>query len=191
ALQAKKHVIAFEPLVRNCRCLLKNITANGWVDDTEVFPLALAAKPGVAQLYGAGTGASLISGWNYASNHSAVPISSMDIVFGKRLNGERVLVLVDVEGAEYQLLQGAKVLLASRPKPVWMVEITLDENRPAARNPYFLETFKLFRNFDYETYGINAETGKMEKLSGEQIEMLFASNDKTFIRSFVFMEKTA
>ena len=63
ALAMDKHVVAFEPIDLNLKYLLKNLKANGWENDAEVFPLALTEKAGIVTIYGGGTGASLIPGW--------------------------------------------------------------------------------------------------------------------------------
>ena len=46
ALAMGKHVVAFEPIDLNLRYLLKNLKANGWENNAEVFPLALTEKGG-------------------------------------------------------------------------------------------------------------------------------------------------
>jgi hypothetical protein len=51
----QRGVVAFEPMPANVRLLLRNLRANGWCD-VEVFPLALADRPGVATMYGGGQG---------------------------------------------------------------------------------------------------------------------------------------
>jgi hypothetical protein len=56
-----KHVVAFEPIDANVRFLLRNLMLNGW-SDVEVFPIALSDRPGIAEIYGGGTGASLLKG---------------------------------------------------------------------------------------------------------------------------------
>lgn len=50
ALQSGKPVVAFEPQQQNLQCLFRNLTANGWEDRAEVFPLALSDRPGLLTL---------------------------------------------------------------------------------------------------------------------------------------------
>ena len=64
ALQDNKPAVAVEPMPRNLRCLYHNIALNGWQERVEVFPLALGAKPGLMEIYGGGTTASLVKGWS-------------------------------------------------------------------------------------------------------------------------------
>lgn len=63
ALSQRKYVIAFEPINLNLRYLLRNIKANNWESLIEVYPMALSDKVGVIEIYGGGTGASLVEGW--------------------------------------------------------------------------------------------------------------------------------
>ncbi len=107
-----KYAIAIEPMQSNLRCLLKNLQSNEW-GDTEVVPIGLSDKIGIATLFGASsTGASLIDHWAGAPStiHRFIPVSTLDTVLGERFPGRRLLIKVDVEG-EHQVLVGSKNLL--------------------------------------------------------------------------------
>ncbi|MEZ6137439.1 MAG: FkbM family methyltransferase [Pirellulaceae bacterium] len=152
ALAQQKHVIAFEPIPSNLERLMLNMQLNGWQDSIEIFSMALSSRIGIAEIYGSGTGASLIRGWAGQSDKPLlVPMSTVDNVLGERLQGRKCLVLVDIEGAEWQMLQGATKLLHHSPKPVWMVEISVNEHQPAGTviNPNLLQTFQLFADAGY------------------------------------------
>ena len=109
ALSLGKPVIAMEPIARNLHYLLTNIRNNGWSQQAEVFPVALGRRTDILQMWGGGTGASLIKGW--ASIHESyvtqVPVLSLDRVLGDAIKGKKALILVDIEGAEFMMLQGA------------------------------------------------------------------------------------
>lgn len=155
ALQQGKPVVAFEPQEQNLRCLFQNLAANGWTQGAEIFPLALADKPGLLTLYGAsGPSASLVRDWaGYSPRYSkVVPVSTLDRIVGRRLAGERLLVKIDVEGAEYQVLKGGVETLALDPKPVWLLEVCLDEFHPQGANPDFHDIFRLFWAHGYQAY---------------------------------------
>jgi FkbM family methyltransferase len=189
ALSFHKHLIAFEPMPLNAKMLLDNITINGWEDNAEVFPIALAEKPGIAKMYGGGTGASLTKGWAGFSPKDPilVPVSSLDTVLNDRLAGSRILVLIDVEGAEYPLLNGAKKLLASDPKPVWMVEIVLLVHQPEGRkeNPQFISTFELFWEHGYDAY--ISMGGKVKLLDEKFIRADAEAATKGTSSNFIFV----
>lgn len=155
ALRAGKSVIAFEPQQQNLYCLFQNLITNGWEDKAEVFPLALSEKPGLLTLYGAsGPSASLIKNWaGYSSRFKkTVPVSTLDNVLVGRLLGRRLFIKIDVEGAEYQVLKGAMMTLALSPKPIWLLEICLEEFHPEGSNPDFLKIFELFWSCGYQAF---------------------------------------
>lgn len=148
ALSLGKPVIAVEPIERNLHYLLKNIRNNGWAKQAEIFPVALGYGADILEMWGGGTGASLVKGWASTpeSYVTHVPVLSIDRILGNALDGKKALILVDVEGAEYAMLQGAMKTLCHDPKPIWMVEITTKEHQPqgVAVNPHLLPTFELF-----------------------------------------------
>jgi FkbM family methyltransferase len=172
ALSMGKPVIAFEPVERNVHYLYKNIIANGW-SDVEIYPIALSNKVGLLKIFGGNTGASLVKGWagTPESHVSLVSSSTMDFVLGTRLEGKRSLILVDIEGAEKWMLEGATKLLNNNPKPIWMVEIVTKQHQPSGVeiNPNFLETFQLFLLNGYKAFCIDKE---MRPILIEEIELV-------------------
>lgn len=149
---AGKHVIAVEPLPRNLKYLYANILGNDWTD-IEVFPVGLSESPGLATLYGgSSTGASLIANWADTSPllRRTISVSTLDILLGNRLAGKKILIKIDVEGAEYHVLLGAPNVMRMQPKPIWIVEICLHEFHPKGRNSSFQDTFNLFWKHGYE-----------------------------------------
>jgi FkbM family methyltransferase len=156
ALDAGKHAIAFEPIESNVRQLYRNVWANGWQDNVEVFPLALGEASGLIEIFGGGTGASLVKGWANVSEayRRIVPISTLDAVLGDRLAGKKCLFVVDIEGAEKSMLSGAIRHIRMHPRPVWLVEITAYENQPEGTrvNPHLLETFEMFWREGYRSW---------------------------------------
>jgi len=150
---ADKHVIAVEPLSKNLEYLYANILANDWTD-IEVFPVGLSDRPGLATLYGgSSTGASLISSWAGASQlfRRIIPVSTLDVLLNGRFAGKKILIKIDVEGAEYPVLLGATNVMCLQPKPTWIVEICFNEFHPDGMNPNFQDTFNLFWRYGYET----------------------------------------
>lgn len=54
ALSLGKPVIAVEPISRNLHYLMRNITENGWAQQTEIFPVALGSHVDVLKMWGGG-----------------------------------------------------------------------------------------------------------------------------------------
>ncbi len=141
--------IAIEPFWANLRLLYRNLADNGW-HDTLVYPVALGDAPGLLTLFGSGTGASLIAGWAGAVQQTTVAVHTLDsLLRGADVLGKRLLIKMDVEGAEHMVLSGAAATLAADPAPTWMIEINLDEHHPAGRNPNFAAVFEMFWSAGY------------------------------------------
>lgn len=189
ALQAGKSIIAFEPLPENLHFLLRNVKANGWQSKAQVFPMALSNRVGIIEIYGGGTGASLIEGWAQSSSDEKilVPTTTLDNILGHRFhNNERVLLIVDIEGAEKMMLDGASKILNHSPQPLWVIEITSHEHQPkgVSVNPFFLATFELFWEAGYEAYSIEEN---LRKITRQEIEDTASSRiAKTGSHNYLF-----
>jgi FkbM family methyltransferase len=191
ALHQKKYAIAFEPIELNLRYLLRNIKANDWQGRSEIFPIALSNAVGIIEIYGGGTGASLLKGWaGTPENYSTlVPCSTMNIILGERFGGKRVFVIMDVEGAENLVLEGANNLLDMHPKPIWMVEIAGDAHLPKGEKitHSLLGAFEFFWSRNYvaitaDKYMREIERDELEQIIRTQVNTLGTGN-------FLFFEK--
>ncbi|MEI6737502.1 MAG: FkbM family methyltransferase [Pseudomonadota bacterium] len=190
ALKEGKHVVAFEPIINNLRYLYKNIKGNHWEDRIEIFPMALSNRVGTIEIFGGGTGASLIRGWAGSPDYfvESVPVSTLDIVLGSRFHGKRCLVLIDIEGAEQLMLEGASAFLLHEPRPIWMVEITVAEHQPkgTAINPHLLSTFQLFWTKGYEAFIADKH---LRPILPAEIESIVKSQaDSLYSHNFLFIE---
>ena len=156
ALQAGLPVVAIEPVPNNLQYLYRNLIANGWAERAEVLPVAVGATRGLVDIFGGGTAASLLEGWAGipSAYRQTVPMTTLDDSMGGRFDALRRFILIDVEGAELGVLKGAASLLNAECKPVWMVEISIDEHFPggAKLNPNLCETFEVFEASGYEAW---------------------------------------
>ncbi|HKO54265.1 MAG TPA: FkbM family methyltransferase, partial [Thermoanaerobaculia bacterium] len=157
ARAAGKQVVSIEPHRANVQMLFRSIEANGW-SDVEVWPVGVASERGVMTLYGGGTGASLVRGWAGVSDafRQTIPVTTLDTLLERRFDGARLFVKMDIEGAELPALEGATSLIARAPRPKWLMEITLTQNRETP-NPRFAETFNLFFAAGYRCTTADAE----------------------------------
>lgn len=190
ALSMGKSVVAVEPNMRNLHYLLKNIKNNGWEKKAEVFPVAMGSGVDILQMWGGGTGASLVKGWAAIpeSYVTQVPILSLDRLLGDNLRGKRALILVDIEGAEFMMLQGAKQTLVNEPRPVWLMEISSSEHQPEGvdMNPHFAETFGLFFEHDYQAFTANSAS---EEITLAMVQEVVTGHRKLDTHNFVFIKR--
>jgi FkbM family methyltransferase len=188
ALSLGKRVVAIEPNARNLHYLMRNLVENGWAQQCEIFPVALAAQTDVLRMWGGGTGASLISGWagTPESYVTQVPVLTLDRVLGDILRGKKALVLVDIEGAEFMMLQGARDTLINDPLPIWLIEISSNEHQPAgvAMNPNFAKTFELFFAHCYQA--ITADRTATQ-ITPQVVEEITAGSQKLSVHNFVLI----
>jgi FkbM family methyltransferase len=158
ALQAGRRVVAIEPVPANLQYLYRNLIANDWAEQAEVLPVALGARRGLVDIFGGGTAASLLEGWAGipSAYRQTVPLTTLDDCLGDRFCTDRCFVLIDVEGAEFDVLRGAAALLQASPRPIWMVEISVDEHFPGGVkiNPNLRATFELFEQAGYDAWSV-------------------------------------
>jgi FkbM family methyltransferase len=188
ALAHGKPVMAFEPVPENVQALYKNVRANGWQDSIEILPVALSDRPGIVEIFGAGTGASLVPGWADISERfvSSVAASTLDNLAGTRFSGKRLLILMDVEGSELHVLRGATRMLSRDPRPRWMVEISVGAHQPKgiSVNPNLMETFQVFWNAGYE---VSTATDTPRKVAPDEVRAIAGGGPDTLgTHNFVF-----
>ncbi len=183
-------VLAFEPVAVNLQYLLKNVEANGWDHLVTVVPMALGDRRGVARIYGEGTGASLVRGWAKGPEDypTLVVTSTLDAEAGSLAAGKKCLIVADIEGAERGMLDGARGLLGSSPKPVWIVEISVGEHQPKgiSMNPDLLRTFEIFWAQGYEAW---TTTRPYRPVTPEEVRQVVATGTDTLrTHNFLFVE---
>lgn len=136
--------IAVEPVPQNLTLLRKNLKANGFLETTTVHPCACGQTAGQIQIFGVGTGASVVPGWarNPESLATSVDVTPLDVLLAPERISRRTLILCDVEGFELEVLKGATATLSGEDAPVWILETGLTDHRAGgALNAGFLEVF--------------------------------------------------
>jgi FkbM family methyltransferase len=162
-------VVAVEPLPHNLELLYANLIANDWTD-VEVFPVGLGERPALVPLYGGGTGASVVTSWstNNDALRRTIPLSTLDTLVASRFPGQRLVLKIDVEGAELDVLRGGLETLRRTPPPVWLVEVCLTENFPGGINPRFADVFDLFRNHGYRARTVGPHSRTVTQIEVER-----------------------
>jgi len=111
-------VIAFEPNPAAQHVMRKHLRLNHFEDRVRIVPAAVGSMSGRAVLYAAGTDA--MSRLGAPSRHINHPISQIDVEvvtldgFCKKDSIEPDWLLIDVEGFEWAVLEGARELIKHR-----------------------------------------------------------------------------
>lgn len=188
-----KSVIAFEPHIVNGRILMRNMEINGFSDQAEIYPTAVGAQNGILKLFGSGTAASLVDGWAGTSseNFSLVPVVTLDGVLAGRFEDQSIFILIDVEGAELSVLQGALGTLNRKRKPWWLIEITVSEHQPAGTkvNPNLLATFDLLYSGGYEIWALSVQPRRIHR--DEVVQISETEIDTIKIHNFLCVDSGA
>lgn len=145
-------ILAIEPDKYNFSLLRRNINRNK-LRNVDSRRLAIGNSNGFIELYGFGTGISSIKGW--AGGHSKrvqrVAIQKFDDL-SPALQSPG-LVLIDVEGAEFEILRGSDTSFQSDWE--FLIELTTFEHQPEGLtiNPSFMKSFELLQGRGYRAYG--------------------------------------
>ena len=131
---------------------MKNIKENGLERKVLVYPVAVGSYESLVTFYGASTGGSLLKGWNQQTDHGiTVAQHSLDNLVYQKIAELKVrpLFLIDVEGAEFDVVKGANKIINHIPEAIFCIEIPCREFMPDEKfNPHFIEIFEYFLNLD-------------------------------------------
>ena len=189
ALAHNVATIAFEPVPENCAVIAKNIQANGWGEDFSLFPVAVSNRTGLSEIYGLNrTTESLIKEFPKHSNlkSQTVPVHRIDdIISPNLLQKKKAFVLMDIEGSEVAALEGAKTLLAARPKPIWMIEVL--DLAMAGKDSHASRVFEIMLAAGYSAYAFNGRSG-LERISPKSGFFDASDGAQPPARNFVFCE---
>lgn len=149
--------VAIEPIPINQEILKQNLIENNWDHDIILHPIACGNSDGNVTIYGEGTGASIIPGWakNPSGLKHIVPIMKLDKILSSETVTSKSVILIDVEGFEFDVLSGAQNIFESQNKPVIMLESGLTDHRSeGGLNLKFLEIFNFIIKNGYKVLSV-------------------------------------
>lgn len=171
-----KKNIAVEALRDNSEIIAKNIFNNNLHNRVLLYPLACSEKNEVLNFYGASSGGSLLKGFNEQyDDGSFVQAIKLDQIKNSHLKDEPALYLIDVEGAEYNVLQGATKIIEAA-NSTFVIEICCREYMPnEVFNKDFFHIFKLFFDHGYIANEIMTDAS-LSKLTLSDIQTMISDN---------------
>jgi len=141
----RRRVLAFEPHPASYIQLVANVDANGLRHLVETRGCAVGAEPGTARLEYVGA-TNLGSATYRPDPQGTTPVTTLDIASVEL--GRVAAVKIDVEGAEVDVLEGAKTLIAEQ-HPLLYVE---------DRDDTLTAVHVLMDAYGYERFGVWGKT---------------------------------
>ena len=150
-LAAKKHgaiVEAFEPVTAHIDCIQETCRLNN-LSSIHIHTMGLGAKSDRLSITLAGSGSSLRSGFLGTQSYptSTVPVEPLDTL---QLAAPD-FIMMDVEGYEWEVLQGAHKTIANA-KPICFMEIAKTFHSRDIKNERFDDTIQFFTDLGYTVY---------------------------------------
>lgn len=177
ALHGRGRVVAFEPFAPTERLLSKSVWLNGFADIVEVHQAAVSSRDGDQTLYlGATSGHNslyrLADEGQPQGATSVVPVVRLDHVLpsGTAVN----LIKIDVEGAELEVLDGCRALLATSPDAALIVEF--GHSHLVRTGLTTQDWMEAFHALGLQHRVIHAGTGALEDWSAADLERAGSAN---------------
>lgn len=151
-------VMAFEPNSENCRLILMSVAANQFVN-VRLFPLALAEAPGYEHfsMHIGSNGGFVSASHALAAGHGTiVPTARLDDLVQPPVD----FVKMDVEGAEYRVVCGARALIEAA-QPIVSTEFSCEMiTRVSRTTPHDFLAF--FLSYGYSILMIDRRSGYLQ-----------------------------
>ena len=177
AMKGMGRIISFEPFEPTQQLLKKSVWMNGFSGIVEIHQAAASNRNGHQTLHlGATSGHNslyqLASTSIQTPQSVEVPLVQLDSVVGAGISVN--LIKIDVEGAELDVLEGAKSLIASNPSIAMIVEFGFAHLQRTGHTTQ--DWLAAFKNLGFEFRAVNAHTGQLEAWTEEQLEAVDSVN---------------
>ena len=155
AAQRRTRVVAFEPEELNTQRFASNMALNN-ITNVELVKKAVSNTSGVLKLYlsndnNAGTHSTIANDPNVGTAFEEVAAVALDEIVEQLKLGRLDMIKIDVEGAELEVIQGAKNVL-SKFRPTCIIE--LSENIQKSRGFSTTQFKKLMSEYGYHSFVI-------------------------------------
>lgn len=154
ALNLGVKTVAFEPDINNFKLLQRNIQLSKYPDFCLAFNLGVGSKWSTLKIYHASTGSSFINGWANNSHYFYNEANIMRIDDLQLMSYGQLFFLVDVEGFESEVIDGAKLIIGSSLIQTWMIEIMTTDEYGAIEgfSDKQIKSVEFFENHSFELF---------------------------------------
>lgn len=148
-------VIAFEPSPTEYRKLMQHLKLNRLSSRVWVFPYALSSEEGEATLFVSmgrrNSGLNSLRSLERIQSGGNIIVQTMTLDNFAKIYGINKIdfVKVDAEGAELEVLKGAKGIIRSKPRPVIMSEIQDSTTTPWGYRAHAIYDFLAERGYSW------------------------------------------
>jgi len=159
-------IVLVEPDKLNLRLLMRNLKLNK-IYSVTVKKVAASNYSGYINLYGFGTGTSVIKGWAGGASRRRIKVPSDHLDSIIKASSIPTIFLIDVEGFELAVLEGANLHLKLHSE--FLVEIAISEHQPEgiSINPNYEKVFKFMGDNGYKVFGWTPEYTELGSIERE------------------------
>ncbi|MDA1190502.1 MAG: FkbM family methyltransferase [Candidatus Poribacteria bacterium] len=149
-------VYAFEPGSESYRFLTRNVRDNELGKRVTPYQLGIGDVDDFGEFSKYGTGASMVRGWDGGKGDElgteTIRIARLDSLFSPSSLTHPVTVKIDVEGAEFSVLQGGQAFFNSPKVSCVLCEVTHSQH-PGGINPRAVESLEMLGAFGFDCFG--------------------------------------
>ncbi len=162
-------VVALEPVNANFQMLVDNVDKNEFGTGATLIHAAAGAGSSVQTITGAFSGATLTDNSRKPRGlrQRTAVVALDDVVADKETPS---LILMDVEGAEYDALLGAQGFVTRSRSHDWVIEImpyAINRDNVRVENPDYFKVFQMMRDCGYDIWRID---GGFEQVTDAMLE---------------------
>ena len=163
ALKNSVETIAFEPEKSNCAMLRKHILANKFSNNFQLHEAAVGSQTSEMKFFGGGDTGTLVIPNPRAPKMqiNSVKVVKMDDVIENK--NQKTLFMIDAEGSELDVLEGASTILSGKMKHCFIIELwdPLSSDLLDNKSKNFTDVFRLMESKGYKGWKIDEDNGNV------------------------------